>query len=97
MKSTKANRPVVARKVEPVVERLKEDSISIDRIINGWCNMKEDGESYGIMQGKTIGVAMYALKDISEALAILLTLNPEGLRTRHLVEGAQHPLVGRSE
>lgn len=26
-----------------------------------------------------------------------LTPNPEGLRTRHLVEGTQHPLVGRSE
>lgn len=25
------------------------------------------------------------------------TPNPEGLRTRHLVEGTQHPLVGRSE
>ena len=25
------------------------------------------------------------------------TSNPEGLRTRHLVEGTQHPLVGRSE
>lgn len=26
----------------------------------------------------------------------LNTSNPEGLRTRHLVEGTQHPLVGQS-
>ena len=25
------------------------------------------------------------------------THNPEGLRTRHLVEGTQHPLVGRPD
>lgn len=29
--------------------------------------------------------------------AALNTANPEGLRTRHLVAGTQHPLVGRSE
>lgn len=39
-------------------------------------------------------------KDMKKKPAVDATgslLNPEGLRTRHLVEGTQHPLVGRPD
>ena len=53
----------------------------------GECHWTPDGSELPLY-----GCAVRALKH-----AELRMENPEGLRTRHLVEGTQHPLVGRPD
>ena len=68
--------------------------VQISKRHNEWLEDAR-GRKTDLARGISIGNAM-ALEEL-HAWVKAWTPNPEGLRTRHLVEGTQHPLVGRSE